>query len=297
MSATLAPYLEQILSSQGSFLEGVQGASSIPSLVKLIEEWAQVTGRTGEEIAATLEPCLRQSILMSLLPSRGIDPNYHGSIDAAISEHVAAIGVELNENQLTVLRHVCVNVRKYQGLDSTSARSLSWSIGQLKLSSPDQYKSIHSRQGGRCRWCGVLLDAHGVVESLDHVAPKILGDDLFDGSNWALACRSCNLGKGESLAWAARPESLDFMRRLDFQDPNKIGLAQRWAVLMRQPSCEVCGAETTDAELWAYRRVPTGLPVPSHCSTACGPCSSARGFEVLPPMWDVKEVSRPPIPA
>jgi 5-methylcytosine-specific restriction endonuclease McrA len=48
----------------------------------------------------------------------------------------------------------------------------------------------------------VVLHAYYRKPVLDHIIPYFLGGDGPD--NWQVLCQSCNLGKGESMAWVSR---------------------------------------------------------------------------------------------
>jgi hypothetical protein len=137
----------------------------------------------------------------------------------------------------------------------------------------------------------VRLDAVGVKQSLEHVTPKHIGSDPLDGSNWAIACTSCNSGKADTFAWASASYAHDFLNRLDFSLP-RLGLPQRWSVLMRDRHCVKCGKGPEDAELWVYRRVATGLMIPANCGTVCDTCVKTDTVAVLTPNWEEKEKAR-----
>src|SRR5262249_39726722 len=129
-----------------------------------------------------------------------------------------------------------------------------------------------------------------------HVTPKHIGDDMPDAKNWALACHSCNFGKANSFAWAATPEAHDYVARGDFGARNEIALRHRWIVLVRTPRCGICNRKADEVDLWVYRRVATGLPIPAMCSTCCSDCAHSRGFDVPRPRWCPEEASRPLAP-
>lgn len=291
--APLPALLKEILCAEEWFLKGVHdNSTSLRTFVKAAREWGKHLGRDLADVLGGIEPCLRQSMLMSLVPARAVDPSYHGSIDAAVDEHLTNLGITLGAEERLVLRNLCLHVRRYHGVDAAQARNLTMSLPQLRTTNPGMYDAMRKEQNNRCFWCGVRFDAVGVAEELDHITPKVLGDDMFDGSNWALTCRSCNQGKGESFAWAAQPEAQNYLRRLEFSDVNAIGLPQRWVILARERSCDSCAAGPQDEELWVYRRVKTGLPIPSNCSATCAKCGLHRKCDVLTPRWDQREVTR-----
>jgi len=288
----LGELIDDILCGGPQFLEGIHKSSSDSTkLVTAVVQWAQLLNRTLGEVVAGIEPCVRQSILMSLIPAKAIDPSYVGSTDRAITEHLAAIGLDLGSAQIKVLRDLCLNARRMHGLDARQAKNISATIAHLK-GMPGQYETLNARQNGRCRWCGVELRGKNTAETLDHVVPKHLGNDLADGSNWALSCFTCNMGKGDSLAWAARQSAHDYMTRIGFGELAKLDREHRWAVLMRGRECDECTAGVTEAELWVYRRVSTGLPIPANCSVTCLRCGTRRGLEILEPAWAPGEEGR-----
>jgi hypothetical protein len=82
------------------------------------------------------------------------------------------------------------------------------------------------------------------------------------------------------------------MSRIAFSRADQLGLDQRWAILMRSPRCCFCGVRASQSELWVFRRTSTGLPVPSHCDSACETCAVKHHLEVMLPAWADKEVGR-----
>lgn len=285
--------LSDILCGDQFFLGGVQKTSaSLSDLLTAIVSWGECLDRDLSEIAAVIEPCLRQSILMTLLPEKALDLTYQGSIDIAIEDHLANLGLQaIPSNEKRVLRDVCINLRKLQGLTSAAARSKTYSIGELKADIKE-YQRLLARQHGRCIWCGVNFQTDQVDPTLEHMAPKHLGDDLPDGSNWALSCSTCNGGKGGALSWAATEAAHDYITRTDPFGSGKITQPHRWSVLMRTRRCVFCSSAPSQTELWVYRRVRTGLTIPANCSTACGACALKNGLEVLTPIWSPKEIHR-----
>lgn len=288
----LSLLITDILCGGDHIISGVQKRSaSLQSLFAGITEWGYALDRQLEEITAVVEPCIRQSILMSLLPKEAFDPNYTGSYDDAISNHLSSLGLSLGANEIRVLRDVIINASALRGLNSTQARNQVSTMADLR-GRPSLYREVMQRQNGRCIWCGVLFGTLGVHESLEHVSPKHLGGDAGDGSNWGISCISCNSGKADSLAWAAQPEAHDYVRRTQFDAVDFISLQHRWAVLMRSPHCAFCQKSSLESELVVYKRIPTGLPIPSHCDTACTACAAAQTIEVIAPLWNPKEMAR-----
>lgn len=292
MTTELSKVITNILCDGNHFISGVQSSSDNPSaLVSALVQWGSILQRDLGEIIAVIEPCVRQSILMSLIPAQGVDPAYNGNIDKAINEHLMHLGLDLGAEERRVIRDICINVRKLHGLNSRAARNITMTIAELRGDSVF-YKQILNRQQGRCIWCGVELASPNVKETLEHVAPKHLGDDPADGKNWAISCSSCNNGKSNILAWAACAEAHDYLSRKDFSTVNQITLLHRWAVLMRTRKCVKCEARPTQTELWVYRRVSTGLPIPANCSLSCINCASRLNLEILLPKWMDEETNR-----
>lgn len=285
----LAKIISDILCGGEYFVSGVQKSSpSSAELMTAIVYWAGKMRRDLSEIISVIEPCLRQSILMSLIPVRAIDPNYSGSIDAAIDDHLRELDLSLEPKEKVVIRNLCINMRRLHGLNAEQARARSMTIAQLR-GNHTLYNTVFKRQNGRCLWCGVDLTSGQVRQSLEHITPKHIGDDPADGSNWGIACSSCNFGKEDALAWATRPAAHDYYGRNDFSALDEITLAHRWSVLIRSRRCVKCGASPKETELWVYRRVKTGLPIPSNCSVACVPCATSHRLEVLLPKWSQRE--------
>jgi 5-methylcytosine-specific restriction endonuclease McrA len=228
---------------------------------------------------------------MSLLPAEALEPNFPGSIDVAVDDHLRGLGINVSDDGRRVLRDTCINARRLYGLSKLQARNQTVSIAGLR-GNPKLYQDIFSRQNGRCIWCGVSFSSSHVRMTLDHVTPKHLGDDPPDGRNWALSCGSCNIGKDDAFAWSARPEAHDFIGRNDISVTGLIGLKHRWSILMRGRLCEQCGSATGSSELWVYRRIRTGLPVPVNCGVICEGCAQTRKPEILSPLWIDQEKGR-----
>ena len=294
--APLDELIADLLYGRDFFLDGVHSRSpSLPNLLTAITHWGRLFGRDLDEIVSSVEPALRQSILMSLIPCRVFDRSYTGTYDAAIEEHLAALGVSVSAERRETLRNLCINLKRVEGLTSTEARRKSQGIADIKANQP-LYRRLSARQSDRCLWCGVVLLSGTVCETLDHVVPKHLGDDLPDGSNWALACASCNEGKGNTFAWSATSGAHDFVERNDVSNPRYVSLSHRWVALRRSPQCSLCGVPPTKAELWVFRRVPTGLAIPTNCAVTCQRCGQDHTLQVLRVRWAEKESQRPHFP-
>src|SRR5438093_795133 len=124
--------LDAILSGGEEFLAGIHKASVSPAdLLSAIVSWGELLNRNLGEILGGIEPCIRQSILMSLIPARAIDPSYRGSLDKVITEHAEALGIRLSEAHVKCLRDVCININRLRGLNRRQARVMSKSIGDL----------------------------------------------------------------------------------------------------------------------------------------------------------------------
>jgi len=274
-------------------LMGVHRKSRSAGVIyRALLEWGSRLNRDPSDVLASTESCIRQNVLMSLIPHRAVDPRYAGSIDVAVEEHLASLAIDLSPAERIVLRNICLHIRKYHGLDKRAARRITMSLGAVRLARGSTYQAIRAKQNGRCCWCGALFQAPGVVESLEHLSPKLIGDDLADGSNWGLSCLSCNSGKAGSLGWATQSASQDYLERPEFADVSRLGLAQRWAVLCRVQRCDHCASVPRNTSLWVYRKVKTGLPIPSHCSVTCEKCGAKRKCDLLIPRWDDLESGR-----
>jgi hypothetical protein len=284
--------LSDIFREDDLFLAGVHRSSAdFMSFIQAVTQWGGLSSRDLKECFASLEPCIRQSIIMTLLPAKAFDETFSGSIDSAIDEHIEILGIPLSEPQKSRLRDICINVLSYRGLSSKEARSRTKGIAFVR-SKPDLYRRISMRQNERCLWCGVLLDDSNVEVSLEHIAPKHIGGDHYSETNWALSCTSCNSGKEDTFAWPACSKAHDFLTRSDFAEPFRIGLPQRWSVLMRDRKCKMCNLDSTQTELWIFRRVITGLPTPANCGVTCLACSNLHDLDLVEIRWDQKEAMR-----
>src|SRR5258708_33207674 len=92
--------VEEILCSGDLFLAGIHGETkSLPTLLVAVTDWGRVLGRSLEEIVSVVEPSLRQSIFMSLLPAKALKRNFAGSYDEAIDEHMRRLGLAATAEQ------------------------------------------------------------------------------------------------------------------------------------------------------------------------------------------------------
>ena len=228
---------------------------------------------------------------MSLIPSDAFRGTYAGSIDDAIRDHLRLLGLQLDTASCNRIRDICINILKLRAHTGRGARNASYSHADLRAR-PADYARVHGRQSGRCAWCGIDLSAVGVRTSLDHVSPKHIGDDMSDTSNWALTCQTCNEGKGDSFTWAASSFASGYLRAQHFLNPEAVVPEARWAILARDGGCEFCGALPAAASLWVYRRLRSGLAIPTNCSTTCEGCARTRGLDVLTPAWVSIESTR-----
>jgi hypothetical protein len=291
-SAKLERLIQSILCEGEHFLDGIHKPSNgFVELVDAVIDWARTMGREPSEIVSGVEPSVRQSILMTLLPAKALTPTFQGSYDLAISEHLGNLGISGSADAISVLRNVVINIRKLQGLSKDGARSMSASLATLRADTA-LYSTVYQRQGGRCVWCGIALSDKAVTVTLEHITPKHLGDDPPNGANWGLACLSCNEGKGDSFAWSANTLAHDSIERIDAVASDEITLRRRWIVLRRSASCSVCGSKTKTEELWAYKRISTGLTIPANCAVACRKCAALRKLLVLRVPWTRKEAAR-----
>jgi len=288
----LEQLLKEILISGDQFLDGIQRSSSeFPNTLAALVQWSSALDRPLSDVLAVIEPCVRQSILISLIPAKAIAADYHGSIDTAVSEHLAALDITLDGPGRKILRDICINFNKLRGLNKQDARRATATLATVKANS-ELYNGIRARQGNRCLWCGADLDSTDVRESLEHISPKHIGDDSADGKNWGLACTTCNHGKADTLAWAATHHAHDYISRSDFETPNVISRQHRWAVLMRGRRCCFCDKTVLSTEIFVFRRTSTGLPVPSHCGLSCLSCGVDNLVDFLVPAFHPGEIGR-----
>jgi hypothetical protein len=284
--------ITELLSDGELLLDGLHRSSGqVTGLVGAVTKWCAIMGRSLDEVVRGYEPSIRQSILMTLIPSKAVDPSYKGSYEAAIKEHIDVLGISLNPAEIVVIRDLVINIRKLSGMTSAQARRASAGLGTVK-SDDAMYRHILKRQNSRCMWCGAELGLANIRESLEHIVPKHIGDDPVDGSNWGLACMSCNKGKADHLAWSANAYAHDFVSRSHFHSPEILHLEHRWVVLRRSPECDSCQITAKDAELFVYKRVATGLAIPSNCSVTCEECAVKRSVFCLPVSWHQKEKDR-----
>src|SRR5713101_8324032 len=97
----LTELIDDILCGGTEFLQGLHKSSAdTTKLVTAVVEWAKLLRRELGEVIAGIEPCVRQSILMSLIPARAFDPSYQGSVDRAISDHLGTLGLALKESHI-----------------------------------------------------------------------------------------------------------------------------------------------------------------------------------------------------
>lgn len=288
----LPELIQDILCGGTHFLSGVNGASSsLHGFLRTVTVWGSKFNHQATDVQAAIEPCFRQNILMSLLPAKAFDPLYTDSLDAAIDEHLTQLNLSLGPRERRAIRDICINVRRLTGMNSRAVRAGAMSLAGLRAM-PAAHARILAAQNNRCLWCGVDFNSTDVQQTLEHVAPYHLGDDMPDTRNWAVSCQSCNEGKGDALAWAAQREAHGFVPRVDLSGASQISLQHRWIVLMRSNRCTSCRHTSRESELWVFRVIPTGLPIPANCAVACGPCAIARKLEILSPKWASRETSR-----
>ena len=291
----LLQIISEILEEEPHFLGGLQKFEpNYWNFQEALTQWGDALGRDLTEIMSVIQPCIRQSILISLIPSKALSGDVDQSLDLSIREHLNCLGLELSDAEISVLTNICINIRKLQGLSSDDARRHTLSLAELK-GMPRKYASILKKQNNRCLWCGVSFDNEYVEMTLEHIVPKHIGDDVPSGANWGLSCNSCNNGKGDSLSWSASPWAHDFFNRNDFLVDGEITLKHRWTVLRRTNHCTKCLKKPQETEIWVFRRIKTGLPVPSNCSSICLYCSSNEGVEILKPIFIGEESRRWPI--
>src|SRR5262245_30834072 len=129
----LSLVIKDILCGGEYFISGLHNPSASPtSLLTAVVQWSDLLNRDLAEILAVIEPCIRQSILMSLIPGLAVDPTYTGSIDMALNDHLNNLGINVDDDGKKVLRDICINVRKLQMMNSSTARRRTSSIAEIK---------------------------------------------------------------------------------------------------------------------------------------------------------------------
>lgn len=284
----LQSIINDLLFSEIYFLDGIQRGFPYHTMIEAASQWGERFERALEETMSIVEPCLRQSIFMTLLPAAAFDDRDPRPYVDIIAEHLANIGVSLTDDQTAILVTTCVNINKLKGLSSRVARNRCNTIADVR-SDAILFDQIVNRQGRRCVWCGISLFDPTVRMTLEHVVPKHIGDDVPDASNWAIACQCCNFGKSDALAWSSRPEAHDFMSRKAFGRPEEITPAHRWAVLRRSRECRKCKKTAIDVELGVTKVIKTGLPIPSNCHVVCVNCAEKEQVNLLKVAWDDEE--------
>lgn len=283
---------QDILRADRHFLLGVQsGEGDLSALLYELSAHNGALGLSAKRCEQLLAANLRQTLLMSLIPANAFDVSYTGSIDDAVLEHLTELGVSLTANECLQIRNICVNIRRLRHLRGNAARRASASLRDLRAD-PVLYSKIITDQNQRCVWCGVDLSSSGVKSTLEHMAPKHIGDDPIDGSNWAIACETCNSGKEDLLSWASSPFANGYLRAQHFMDPKAICRENRWIVLARERQCDSCHLGPANIELGVYRQVTSGLAIPIHCSVTCAPCAATRSKDVLKTEWTALESTR-----
>lgn len=284
--------MQDVLRMDSHFLQGLQsGEDDLTALLYELSEHAGNLGMSAVKCKQLLAANLRQTLLMTLVPAGAFDASFSGSIDRAVSDHLATLGVTLSASQRQQLRDICINIRRLRHLSGTAARRASKSLGDLRAM-PSTFTRIMSEQNQRCIWCGVLLASPNVKMSLEHMAPKHIGDDPNDGRNWAVACTTCNSGKGDLLSWASSPFANGYLRAKHFVNPRVVCIENRWIVLARDGRCDTCQQGPKSVELGIYRQISSGLPIPQHCAATCASCAATNGKEILTVDWDSQESAR-----
>lgn len=293
----LDTYIANLL-TQGDlfFLQRVQYSADSLTHTSIVDRWSKSLGLSSVTVLLFAESSIRQQIVMSLVPKRCVDPSYMGSLEEPIREHLSNLSIALPDDAIRTLITICQNSRKLQHFSKQEARNQSVKLGQIKKSQPHLYAEMRGRQNSRCVWCGVPIAETGVIESLEHMVPKHIGDDLPDGKNWAISCMSCNTGKADTLAWGSSSAAHGDIGRKQI-GMSTLGLAQRWVVLARDLVCIACGADAKSRSLWVYHRNTTGLLIPSHCGVVCDSCAQGDQFHIPTPDWVDRESARAINPA
>ena len=290
----LEELIDKILIHDSFLLGGVHSSEGhdFMDMIHGVSEWSSKFNRELKDVTAIIEPCLRQSILMSLIPAEALEENFKGSYDTAIDEHLTNLNLVLMPKHKDKIRTIVVNLRALMGLSSPQARSKSMSISELRTLT-SMHSQILLKQNNRCFYCGAEFLSGLVRETLDHIAPKHIGDDPVDGSNWVLACDSCNSGKSNVFSWAANQYAFDYINRSDIgRLSDEITLHHRWIILARDKKCKSCNVTPTQKELRIRKIIKSGLSIPSNCAATCDDCLINNGHSKLKPMWSEKEKGR-----
>jgi hypothetical protein len=206
-------------------------------------------------------------LVFSFLPAAAFQKSrsLEKPIKPLIEEHLETLSCPVNDTVLiTILKAISDqyfaskirgNIKKKGMSDLRSNRSL--------------YKSIRSKQFGRCCMCGTRFDSN-CRESLDHIIPYNLIGDVVDGSNWQILCEPCNRGKSYYISCLQAPEALNWVYAS--KNINTITEASRYVVLMNNTKCmySSCHNTASNSRLSVSLKIKTGVCVPNHLEVLCG---------------------------
>jgi hypothetical protein len=224
-------------------------ASSLTELTQKLSKFLEKILLSNESVVSKeLGELIRYRVIFMLLPEECL----FGSPDEdkpIIRRHLNALKITFDEDLVRSIKFICENFRSQRlGI----SRKLG--ISDVYIKSPNIFKTIMSKQNGRCRVCGEILE-YGQNLQLDHIIPWHLGDDPVDGSNWQFLCDECNQGKGVFPYYSLRQTGSNWIRPSMLRE---LTTEVRYAVLIRDGSCVLSGAKPSEAKLLVRKRIDTG---------------------------------------
>jgi 5-methylcytosine-specific restriction endonuclease McrA len=213
-------------------------------------------------------------LVFGLIPARAL---FRERVDCRIKplvrEHLDSLGVAYDEGLVSTIKLI---IDQYfesvfaPAHDRERPRKLG--IESVRARRPI-YRRLRRAHNDRCAVCGVRFGIDDAEETLDHILPWCLAGDPYDGRNWQLLCRACNLGKREWLSALQSPHALNwsyglgsFGDNLDFESPEA-----RYLMLSLRGECEMqdCARGPKDGRLTIVRRVSSGLPIADNLIVLC----------------------------
>lgn len=176
----------------------------------------------------------------------------------AIRRHLNAMGVLFDEDLVSAVKVLCVNLRGGEKGGKAG-------VSDVRVRQPHLFSKMVKEQAGRCYYCGVSL-VYGDNATLDHALPFFLGDDPFDGSNWRLCCHECNRGKGALPHYSLNMANVSGLAP---GEEDRLKEAVRFGALIRDRACKRCGANTKNSELFVERSVITGRWLLDNVAVVC----------------------------
>ncbi len=250
MFEELLSYNPAIRNLDDTRLFGV-GMSSInlETLTCAIQDTAKILFSTDEEkICVELGELIRFKSLFLLLPEKCIVES-PPKMKPLIREHLDNLGVQHTETTVAMIRHLCLNIQnKRRGYQKK------FGIGDVYVKFPRIFQEKMSKQGGRCKFCGVILN-YGVNLELDHILPWFLADDPLSGVNWQFLCGECNKGKGVFPYYSLNRTWLNWVTSNYSANLNS---HVRFAALCRDKQCVRTGKKPSEAKMRVIKRVESG---------------------------------------